>query len=61
MPIKKNKMISKYRILPKQFGDYFGKKVFAAALDPKKAIFVPCIKLLKCDAFAIFLTKLLHD
>ena len=26
--IKKNKMISKYRILPKQFGDYFGKKVF---------------------------------
>ncbi len=26
--IKKNKMISKYRLLPKQFGDYFGKKIF---------------------------------
>ena len=26
--IRKNKMISKYRLLPKQFGEYFGKKIF---------------------------------
>mgnify|MGYP006128556527 CR=1 FL=1 len=26
--IKKHEMLSKYRVLPKQFGDYYGKKVF---------------------------------
>ena len=31
--IKKHEMLSKYRVLPKQFGDYYGKKVFEVELE----------------------------